>query len=214
VTDDRQRWDDRYATGDVPDEPAAFLLQYADLLPTRGTALDVAGGAGRNAVWLARRGLDVTLVDVSPVGLDLAARRAANAGVSVVLPGRAAGTAATAATGDHRGSLTLVECDLAREPLPRGPWDVVVIHHFLDRNVVAQVPDVLAPGGLLLFCHQTVCNLERHPRPPRHFLLDEGEMGTLAAQLGLEVLHLGEGWSDEGMHQAHLVARRPNPMGA
>ncbi len=48
-----ERWDARYADGDAPDEPAISFVELAkDLVP--GRALDVAGGAGRHAVWLAR----------------------------------------------------------------------------------------------------------------------------------------------------------------
>lgn len=62
-------------------EPATFLLRVAGQLPRAGRALDVAGGAGRNAVWLARRGLAVTCADSSAVGLELAAAAADDAGV-------------------------------------------------------------------------------------------------------------------------------------
>ena len=40
----------------------------ADLPP--GRALDLAAGEGRNAIWLARRGWQVTAVDFSQVALD------------------------------------------------------------------------------------------------------------------------------------------------
>ena len=77
------RWDERYAgreyLWDVT--PNRFVERFlADLAP--GTAIDLAGGEGRNAVWLARRGWQVTLVDFSQVGLDKAARLAADNGVA------------------------------------------------------------------------------------------------------------------------------------
>ena len=61
---DRTKWNDRYsrrATRLPLDEPAEFLVSLVDQLPATGRALDVAGGTGRNAIWLAQRGLDVTL---------------------------------------------------------------------------------------------------------------------------------------------------------
>lgn len=55
----RSRWEARYALpSDAPHAPPSPLLSEHDrLLPATGLALDVACGDGRNAVWMARRGL-------------------------------------------------------------------------------------------------------------------------------------------------------------
>src|SRR5213075_3071128 len=65
---DRERWNARWReqAGELA-PPAAFVVEHTALLPASGRALDVAGGAGRHAVWLARAGLDVTMIDVSDV---------------------------------------------------------------------------------------------------------------------------------------------------
>jgi tellurite methyltransferase len=183
----RERWNRRYAEREAPQAPSRFLVDRAPVLPASGRALDVAGGAGRNALWLARRGLDVTLVDVSDAACDLALERASEAG----LP------------------LDVLRLDLDAEPLPVGPWDVVLLHHYLDRRIVRAAPELLAPGGLLLLCQPTVRNLERHPRPTRRWLLDEGELAELVADLpAVEVVELDEGWTEEDRHEAGLVLRR------
>lgn len=63
-------------------KPHGRLQQIVgELVP--GTALDLATGDGRNAVWLAQRGWTTTAVDFSTEGLDLARERAGQAGVSV-----------------------------------------------------------------------------------------------------------------------------------
>ncbi|MCO5169092.1 MAG: class I SAM-dependent methyltransferase [Planctomycetes bacterium] len=184
---DRERWDARYREqGPCAAAPSALVTALDDLLPRRGRALDVAGGAGRHAVWLARRGLDVTLVDVSPVGVDLARAAAAAAGVA----------------------LDAFALDLERDPLPGGPWDVIVDFHYLQRDLFPAFARLLAPGGVLVFVQPTRTNLERHPRPGPAHLLDDGEAARLAAGLPLEVLRLDEGWLAEGRHEARLVARR------
>lgn len=184
---DRERWDARYREqGPCAASPSTLVASLDDLLPRRGRALDVAGGAGRHAVWLARRGLDVTLVDVSPVALDLA--RAAAGAAGVALDARA--------------------LDLERDPLPPGPWDVIVDFHYLQRDLFASFARLLAPGGVLVFVQPTRTNLERHPRPGPAHLLDDGEATRLVAGLPLEVLRLDEGWLAEGRHEARLVARR------
>ena len=71
---EKPNWDERYARGDHPGpDPDPFLARMAtyidEFLPHRGRALDLAGGAGRNAVYLAGLGFEVTLVDVSRAGL-------------------------------------------------------------------------------------------------------------------------------------------------
>ncbi len=88
-----------------------------------------------------------------------------------------------------------------------GPWDLVLCFHYLQRSLFPPIAAALAPGGLLVFCHQTRTNLERHPRPGPEYLLDEGEAPRLAA--GLDIVSHSEGWHEEGRHEAHLVARRP-----
>ncbi|HSR41911.1 MAG TPA: class I SAM-dependent methyltransferase, partial [Longimicrobiales bacterium] len=75
--DDRTRWDARYRDGDWVDEerPARIVEDAEPWLPREGLALDVACGAGRNALFLAGRGLRVLGVDLSREGLGLMERR-------------------------------------------------------------------------------------------------------------------------------------------
>ncbi|WP_145275790.1 class I SAM-dependent methyltransferase [Tautonia plasticadhaerens] len=185
---DRIRWDARHREQAGREHgPSPFAVSLDGLLPHRGRALDVAGGTGRHALWLARRGLDVTLADLSGVALEIAAGRADREG----LP------------------LRTVTIDLEAGPAPEGPWDLIVCVDFLWRPLLAGLPTALHPGGLLLVAHPTRSNLRRHERPgPRH-LLDDGELPGLIR--GLEVLHDEEGWTPEGRHEARLVARRPAP---
>lgn len=68
---DSRAWDERYADSDLvwSATPNQFVAaELADLAPR--SALDVACGEGRNALWLAERGWDVTAVDFSVTGLD------------------------------------------------------------------------------------------------------------------------------------------------
>ena len=57
-------------------EPNRFVVDELRDLPP-GRALDAGAGEGRNAVWLATRGWQVTAVDFSAVGLETAPRRRA-----------------------------------------------------------------------------------------------------------------------------------------
>jgi 2-polyprenyl-3-methyl-5-hydroxy-6-metoxy-1,4-benzoquinol methylase len=154
----------------------------------RGRALDVAAGAGRVALWLARAGLEVTAVDVSAVGLARARSAASAAGLAIA---------------------TRV-LDLEREPLPAGPFDVVTCFHYLQRDLFPALAQRLAPGGILACEIATVRNLERHARPGRRFLLEPGEIRILVAPL--EILLHEEGWFGERA-LARVAARPRTPAG-
>jgi SAM-dependent methyltransferase len=68
---DAEAWDQRYAASDLVWSvgPNQFVEAECADLPS-GRALDLAAGEGRNAIWLARRGWEVTAVDFSRVALD------------------------------------------------------------------------------------------------------------------------------------------------
>src|SRR5687768_1878297 len=80
-----ERWNGRYAAKDYVfgTRPNAFLASQAHRLAPGMTALSVADGEGRNSVWLASRGLEVTAFDFSPVGVAKARALAAREGVEV-----------------------------------------------------------------------------------------------------------------------------------
>jgi SAM-dependent methyltransferase len=74
---DAKAWDERYAASELVWSvgPNQFVeRELADLPP--GRALDLAAGEGRNAIWLARRGWEVTAADFSQVALDKGRRQA------------------------------------------------------------------------------------------------------------------------------------------
>ncbi len=64
-------------------EPNRFLARRQSLLEGGRTALSVADGEGRNSVWLAEQGLDVTAIEISAVAIEKARRLAAGRKVSV-----------------------------------------------------------------------------------------------------------------------------------
>src|SRR5579883_2903251 len=182
---DRLRWDARYREEGIRRrEPSPFLVEADALLPGSGRAFDLAGGTGRNALWLARRGLDVTLVDISEVALVLARDQARASNVP----------------------LRTLPIDLEAEPFPQGPWDLIVSFDFLWRPIVSAVPGALAEGGLFVMAHPTRSNLSRHARPGEPYLLEDGELPRLVH--GLEILRYDEGWTAEGRHEARLIGRR------
>lgn len=160
-------WDRRYDTPDLvwSGEPNRFLeAEVAALAP--GRALDLACGEGRNAVWLAGRGWDVTGVEFSPRALAKARELAAARGVA----------------------LTLVEADLTEyEPAPGSADLVVVLYLHLPPHeralVLGRAAGAVAPGGTLLAVGHDLRNLtEGHggPRDPEILWTPEGVAAELA----------------------------------
>lgn len=181
-SEDRAKWDARYARRSVGEAPAWI---DALELPARGRALDVASGSGRIALWAARRGLDVTAVDVSPVGLAIAADAAAKEGLSIAT----------------------IALDLEHDPLPEGPFALITCFHYRQPSLWPAMKARLAPGGVLLAEVLTVTNLERHAHPSRRWLAEPNELLALAS--GLEILSYREDWEDD-RHAARIVTRAPD----
>src|SRR5258708_1456400 len=77
--EEKSRWDERYRERpEAWTEPDDFLVRAYDgflSAQTPGLALDLAGGAGRNSLFLIELGWRVDLVDISKVALDLAKRK-------------------------------------------------------------------------------------------------------------------------------------------
>lgn len=182
---ERAHWNFRYSHNGWITEPAAFLLEVAPHFAEGSRILDVGGGSGRNAIWLARKGHDLTIADISDVGLQLARDAASEADVEV----------------------TTLQVDFDTDPMPPGPWDVLINFHFINRSLFPAFLEVLRPGGFLVFSRATLQNLERHERPPSPYLLEVGEGWDLLD--GWDLVVAREGWSIEDRHEFEALARKP-----
>lgn len=135
LTFEQARWDNRFRAADYifGKEPNAFLKAQARRLPTRGSALSVADGEGRNGVWLAEQGLDVLTIDYSPAALAKAQALAAERGVRL------------------RTEVT----DVFAWPWPKSAFDVVAAIFIFAAPAerpafFVKLKGALKPGGLLL----------------------------------------------------------------
>lgn len=148
---DAAGWDERYrASGLVWSAgPNAFVVEEVEALmaqrPRRdrpGRALDLAGGEGRNALWLAEQGWDAELVEFSSVALEKATAIAEQRGVAL----RTTLADMTGAPALEPADLVLVcYLQLAPEPLARA---------------LGHAATLVAPGGTLLVIAHERDNLE------------------------------------------------------
>jgi SAM-dependent methyltransferase len=150
----REDWNRRHGEAGLlfGAEPNRFLVAEVEGLAP-GRALDVACGSGRNAVWLAARGWQVTGVDFSGVALEQARGRAAERGVDV----------------------EWVEADVLEWQPPEAVFDLVAVLYLQvpageRRAALARAATALAPRGTLLVVGHHSDNLEHGsggPKDPR-----------------------------------------------
>jgi tellurite methyltransferase len=171
MNDAAKQWDERYRQGKgMPEEPSALLVENRALLPTRGHALDIAMGSGRNALYLASLGFRVTGVDVSRVAVALCREKAERLGFAV----------------------ETIVADLEDYRLPVDAYDLVINFHYLQRSLAGAIVQALKRGGILVFESFTTNQLQYGygPKDPA-FLMRPGELHEMFA--GLETLLYYEG---------------------
>lgn len=157
---DRNKWNERYS-GErffFSLTPSRFLADCFDtvlpLVPGR-RALDIACGEGRNALFLAQQGFQVTAIDIAEKGLERGAARAAQLGVEVDFV-----------------RADLEECRLT------GGYDLILNFNFLLRPLIPEMVERLASGGVIVM--ETIMegpNLQGEHK--REFLLQAGELRRL-----------------------------------
>ena len=160
-----QRWNDRYSASLELPAVSNCRKQYAHLLPTQGTGLDLACGLGQNSIFLTKHGLTMHGWDYSEVGLAQMA---------------------------HHCSLQKVEVNqryinLMSTPWPIQQFDLICVTAFLDRTLCPQILSHLKPGGILVYqtfnqITDIVDNKVSKPARPE-FLLSQGELLVLFSEL-------------------------------
>jgi SAM-dependent methyltransferase len=147
----KEKWDGRYgAAGYEPDKsPVPFLADAIVAIPP-GRALCLAAGCGRNAVYLAQCGFEVTAVDVSSRGLDRCQELADDLGVQV-----------DTVTAD------LLSYDMARET-----FDLITDFYYYEPELFAPIKEAVKPGGYFLLqtfsIHHRRAGRTRGPQSARH----------------------------------------------
>lgn len=157
-------WDERYSGEDYAygTEPNDFLRVVAPRLPV-GRTLCLGEGEGRNAVYLAGLGHEVTALDGSAVGLEKTRRLAETRGVKV----------------------RTLHTDLAQYTIEPGAWDVIlsIFCHLppnLRRRVHEEVVAGLRSGGMFVLEAYTVRQL------------DLGTGGPAIAEMMMGLTELGD----------------------
>lgn len=177
------RQSERYGKGHILSDISDVQGALGRLtLPKSGRALDVATGAGHTGLYLASIGWQVTLADISPKMLELAAATAGERGLHVD-------------TRQHAAEAF---------PYPDGTFDLVTCrvaaHHFSDPTAfVRETARILKPDGAFLLIDGSIEDgqpvaeewlhaIEKLHDPSHHRLLSPGTWTRLCQEGGLRVV--------------------------
>ncbi len=197
-------WEERFSSSNeyvFGKAPAQFLLDHQARLTRGHTALSVADGEGRNSVFMAQQGLDVTALEFAPSAIVRARALADELGVSV----------------------DFQQLDIMADPWPDEQFDLVagIFIQFVGpdgRRVQFQrMKDATKPGGLVMLHGYRPEQLEYGTGGPPFAQNMYTEVILRAAFVGWEILDLREydrevqeGSGHSGMSALiDLVARKP-----
>jgi len=186
---ERDKWNQRYLEGTHGNlSPDSLLIDAFDryiepLFPNAGVALDIAGGTGRHAIFLAKKGWKVRLTDIAEAGIANARQNADSLASRI----------------DFR-----VE-DLTRFDGAPESYDLILVFFFLRREMFPELVKALKPGGLLI-CKGYTRGQAKFGGGPTNpdYLFGENEL--LDSFRELQVLHYAELIRDCG--RAELVGRK------
>ncbi|WP_092774135.1 class I SAM-dependent methyltransferase [Hymenobacter actinosclerus] len=194
----RQRWNfiltDSVARARVLNEqPNALLVETVRGLKP-GTALDADMGEGRNAIYLARQGWQVTGVDIAEKALAYAQKRAHALGVPLI-------------TEVH---------DMVTYDWGTSKWDLIVLSYAGGRDYADRVMRALRPGGLVVLeaFHMDATQRLQVVGGDYRVFFETDELPTLYRAAGLRIVRYEEpiGTADftkEQLRLVKLVAQRP-----
>jgi SAM-dependent methyltransferase len=172
---ERDKWNQRYLEGTHGTlQPDSLLIQAFEryiepLFPHAGRALDIAGGTGRHAIFLADKGWQVTLTDIAEAGVVNARKNA----------------------GDLAGQIEFQVEDLTQFRGDDASYDLIMVFFFLRREMFGELMKALKAGGLLLYKGYTRGQAKFGGGPTNpDYLFAENEL--LHAFPELQVLHYAE----------------------
>lgn len=175
-------WDERYRNAPHEVEEPTRLVVEQTLSLEPGRALDLACGMGRNALYLASRGWQVTGVDGAPAAIERIRLRSS--------------------------SMRAVAADLEAHEfvIEPGAWDLILTAYYLQRDLFTAIKSGLKPGGVAI----AIVHIPNPGEGPAEKRAAPGELRGFFEDW--EILHYYEGAPRDEAHKrpvAEIAARKP-----
>lgn len=185
---DRDKWNQRYSENSYhKNNPVALLEEWLPKLPV-GKALDVACGAGRNSILMARSGYQVDAIDISIEGLRKAGQQVTQLGLDI----------------------NWIEQDLDQNFPFDTNYDLIVVMWYVNLKLIRQLCDCLVAGGHLLCEEHLLTDQDVIGPSSPDYRVAPGALRDAVS--GLEVLRYEEGIETgadgEKVASARVVARK------
>lgn len=133
MKDIRKKWNERYEVVHIPNQVIDVLELNLHLLPAQGKTLDLACGLGGNALRMAELGFESHAWDLSDSAIDKIQEFAQERHLSVFTK----------------------QCDISQDDVQvemhKEGFDVIVVGHFLLREMIPSLISALRPGGLIYY---------------------------------------------------------------
>lgn len=183
---DKDRWDNKYSTEVYlfGESPIPFLVENFRLLP-KGKVLDIAMGEGRNGVYLATQGFDVTGLDISEKGLNKAHKLAKK----------------------NNTTIETRVVDLESFQLEPNTYDVILCTYYMQRDLFKQFQSALKPGGMIVVETYNIDYL-KYARFSRKWALETNEL--LDIFKGMRVIRYQD-YDDGKEAYSSIIAQKQNP---
>lgn len=143
--------------------PAYILQKLHHLLPAQGKALDLASGLGANALFLAERNMQSYAWDISSIAIDKLKKTATTLGLKINTEVR----------------------DVVANPPVANSFDVIVVSHFLNRQIIPDIIAALRDDGLLFYQTFTITAVKDAGPSSDKYRLGKNELLNLCGDLEL-----------------------------
>ncbi len=161
IVDPKSEWDQRYSRRSYVygKLPAKFLAENFGYLSGSISVLDMGMGEGRNAVFIAQKGHQVTGIDISSVAIKKARKLAKDNGVRI----------------------NTIVGTLNKYVIPKESFDAIISFYYVDRDLAEKIYSWLKPGGILIYEAHTLKEFKEQKKKPsfKKYFLAEQELLTM-----------------------------------
>ncbi|WP_424686388.1 MAG: methyltransferase domain-containing protein [Halarcobacter ebronensis] len=167
--EDKEKWNKKYKNTPelLASRPQSYKLSNVINYAKGLNALDVACGSGRNSIFLANNGFNVTSIDISEVALNSLNEK-------------------------NNPKIKTQLVDLDTHKFDENSYDLIIMTNFLDRKAIPKLVNALKKDGVLFI--ETYMFHEENEKPPSNpdFLLKEGELKNFFDEKEVEIIEYDE----------------------